>query len=240
MASDFTKAIYNDIAKEFNSATDADKKLKILEKRITLGRGTQKDVAQYAERLGKHAADAFNKVVPAALPEGQLYYGTADSLIRPIMANIHSRVNTAAIIEQATEDAKNGLKINIVKGSDGAINTLVNDVSAAQDYTAVMNNEAVTTAHKFYDEFQQENLQIRDEMGYEQYVVREYDDVGLHNRRDVCQFCKQMEGTYEYPDECFDGPYTVFSRHDGCGCMITFHTKEKTTKQTEWQHNKWE
>lgn len=232
MDTDFEKKLYNAIASEYNQRVNADRTIKILEKKITLGRATQKDVATLSERLGKHAGDSIIKVVPGAIPDKKMYVATANATIKPLMMNVHARVNTAAIIEQAFEDAAKGLKINLVKGGSDAVYPMIQSIISAKDFEAMVASEAITTAHKFYDDFQIANLDLRTEMGYTSYVTREYDDVGLHGKHETCHYCKDREGVYEYPGEA--NAVEVFLRHPGCGCTIEMTTEKGTMRQTKW------
>lgn len=237
MPTDFTKQTYNKIAKLFTEKVDADRKIKILEKRITLGRGTQEDVSKLADLLGKHASDAMIEVFKGSIPDDQLFRATAEETIKPIMQNIHARINTAGTIEQALEDAKNGLKIAIKKGTDGAIDNLIFDVTNSKDYIKVLNNETITTARKFYDDFMVENVALRSELGYTEYIIREYDGVGLHDKHETCDYCKSRAGTFKYPDEANNAE--VFARHPGCGCTIRHRTEAGTKIQQNWKNNEW-
>ncbi len=64
------------------------------------------------------------------------------------------------------------------------------------------------------------------------HITRKYDDVGLHNGKDVCQWCMDREGDWtDYPEAYSAG---CFERHPGCGCVIDYHVGKTHT----WSNSK--
>lgn len=219
--------LYNKIAADYTKAVNNDQKIAELIKKIKSGKGDQNDVTLFSARLGRHAKESFEKyLVPTNLPNEQLYWNVAQETVKPIMENIHSDINTQAIIEQVFEDSKSGVKVNIIKGSNSSIKNYMNKIctaSEAGDLKGAIERYTEQATRQMYDSFQQTNADLRAKCGYEEYVYRKYDGKGLHGKNDPCQFCLDRAGTFQYPDEAKAAE--VFARHPGCGCMIVCKTK---------------
>ena len=69
---------------------------------------------------------------------------------------------------------------------------------------------------------------MRNEMGFTQTVVREYDGVGLGNGTRPCNWCIGRAGTWTYEEAKENG---VFERHTGCGCTIEVVSSDKVTNE---------
>lgn len=97
---------------------------------------------------------------------------------------------------------------------------------------------AVTTmSQKVLDDSGKENMAAASSAGLETHVIRSYDDVGLHDGKDECEWCKSREGDWGYRDAIRNG---VFERHPGCECTIDYVTEKGTQRQTNWQSNTWQ
>lgn len=218
--------LYSQIAQKYNTEIKNDNVLNGLLSKVKNKTATQKDISRIADRLGLHAKEAFIAyLTPETLPEEKLYWNIARDTIEPIMENVHANINSNAILQLSAEDVKNGISVNIKKGSDKSIHKLMNDLVTASEAGALegaLSVDVETAARKMYDDFQIENCALRNDLGYGQYIVREYDDVGLHGKHDPCGYCLSRAGTYSYPYDALD--VGVFARHPGCGCRITMIT----------------
>lgn len=71
------------------------------------------------------------------------------------------------------------------------------------------------------------NAAAQSEMGLTCRIVRKYDDVGLHDGKDPCQWCLDREGEWDNYQDAYNAG--AFERHDGCGCMITYEVGRTRT-----------
>ena len=71
------------------------------------------------------------------------------------------------------------------------------------------------------------NAAAQSEMGLTCRIVRKYDDVGLHDGKDPCQWCLAREGEWDNYQDAYNAG--AFERHDGCGCMITYEVGRTRT-----------
>lgn len=97
--------------------------------------------------------------------------------------------------------------------------------------------QAVAHSMKEADDAEKVNAETAENAGVITTVVRTYDDVGLHGGKDVCQWCKSREGTWDYQDAVRNG---VFERHPGCECQIeVIYSKGARRVQTSGRNNAW-
>lgn len=94
-----------------------------------------------------------------------------------------------------------------------------------------------TLSRKVLDDNGKKNIHDASAAGLETRVVRSYDDVGLHDGKDECKWCKSREGDWSYREAVRNG---VFERHPGCECTIDYVTSRGTQRQTNWRDNTWE
>ena len=76
------------------------------------------------------------------------------------------------------------------------------------------------------------NSEASENVGLYVHIVRKYDDVGLHNGKDVCQWCMDRVGDWTDYEEAYRAG--AFERHPGCGCMIDYHVGKTHT----WSNTK--
>ena len=239
---DIAPELYNEIQKLYKASIRSDKKIAAIVSRIKSGKGTQSDLRVAADRLGKHASDALKQVLKVdRLPDGKMYWNIAEKTIKPTLEQMHGTVNTLASLEKRAEDVKHGIKLALKTGGDPSwrINEVMNFATNSVTGTELANalSEPVKTAIlAFLDDFEKVNAKTRDEAGIPQYVIREYDGVGLDHGR-TCNWCTDRAGTWPYKEAADNG---VFERHPGCGCSIeVVYEDGLEKKQTDWEHNTW-
>lgn len=54
---------------------------------------------------------------------------------------------------------------------------------------------------------------------------------------DTCNWCKNLAGTYEYPDNV---PKDVYRRHENCRCQVTYDPKDGSHKVQDFYSKKME
>lgn len=231
---DIAPALYEKINKDFTAAVRNDSTLKTLATKAQSKALTQKELTTVSTRLGMHASDAFRKYLTAdALPDGKMYWNIADRTIRPIMQQVYESANYFSEKAMRIADKAAGVNISIAKGIDPTqrIDDIIDftlNSKTAEELDNALNLPVKTTALDFNDDFMNANGEIRNGLGFEQVVVREYDGVGLANGRRPCNWCIGRSGTFTYQEAKDNG---VFERHTGCGCTIEVTTTEKVTNE---------
>ena len=79
------------------------------------------------------------------------------------------------------------------------------------------------------DETMRINAEACENVGLAVHIKRTYDDVGLHDGKDVCKWCMDRVGEWDNYQEAYNAG--VFQRHPGCGCMIEYHVGKTHTWQ---------
>lgn len=94
-----------------------------------------------------------------------------------------------------------------------------------------------TAPLKVQDDSLKENASAAENVGLEVRVTRRYDYIGVHDRKDDCQWCKDRECT----DVSLQEAYRIgaFQRHDGCGCIVEYTSNKgvktiQTGKYSGW------
>lgn len=209
------KAVRADFRKELG---DNDSKLAKILKRIQNGKGTMHDTALFAKECGAALSEAIAKnVTPDRLPNGQLYYNIADTILRTTLKDNYDLVNMAAQAVQEQTDSK--LNIHLAPQQapfpEDRIHKIIN---AAADQTADsgtikrrLDSPVRNVTESFYDDFVEENAKFRDEAGLKTYIVRQ-------TNGKCCNWCASLAGRYLYED----APDNVFAKHDNCSCTCEY------------------
>lgn len=232
---DIAPELYSKIDKEFKERVRKDATIKGVISKINKKRATQQDITAAAERLGRHASTALKTYLTADnLPEGKMYWNIAEKTIKPLMKSVYDTVNTLAMGQRRGNDIARSINIGISMGGDPedrirTILGLASNSKTEEELAAALDTPVKTTALDYVDDFQAENAKVRNGMGFAQYVVREYDGIGLNNGKEPCQWCLDRAGTWSYQDAIDNG---VFERHEGCGCTIEVVTEDDLGEYT--------
>lgn len=243
MAVDIGPELYEAIQADFKAGVNMNIGIQKIMKKVMNGKATQTDMSNLSNLFGREASKALKRsLVLAELPNETLYWNIAESTIQPLLVKAWENVNHYATIQQGFADEKSGIAIKITEGLNPTerarqvMNMAVN-CATQEELDNALTDPTITAVRKFYDDFQKENMRLRNELGLETTVVRVYDGKGLHNGKTPCDWCISREGAYSYQDAVSNG---VFERHPGCGCMIEYHTSKGVDVQTDWTTNTWE
>ena len=240
---DVAPEIYENIRSDFIAGVKGDKELNRLAKKIKAGKGTQGDMSDLADRFGVQSSKALKaNLILAELPDQRLYWNIAEKTIQPLLMQTYGNINNFATMQLEAVDKAGNIAVQIMPGRypENRINQVMNFAANCTTQTELDNaltDPVIAANRKFYDDFQKANAELRVELGLRQMVVRQYDDVGLHNGKDTCGWCLERAGTWDYADAKAAG---VFQRHPGCGCTIEVYTEKGINRQTDWTRNQWE
>ena len=136
--------------------------------------------------------------------------------------NRRARLNIGALTADYSPEAARVMATKLISSQDPTYehlrNLVIKETMGTVDRTISMNAEA------------------QNEMGLTCRIVRRYDDVGLHDGKDPCQWCLAREGEWNTYQDAMDAG--AFERHDGCGCVITYEVG-RTRTWSNWK-GKWE
>lgn len=104
------------------------------------------------------------------------------------------------------------------------------------DYEGLRNHIEILSL-KAKDDSIKQNASASENAGLHTRVTRIYDNVGVHNRKDDCEWCLSRCGVDMTLQEAYEKG--SFERHPGCGCEILYKTSKGTKRQTNWTNNTW-
>ena len=211
------RAVRRDFRQELG---DKDSKLAKILKRIQDGKSTFHDVALFSKECGAALSEAIAKnVTPDRLPDGQLYYNIADTILRATLKDNYDLVNMVAQAAQEQTDSKLNIHLapqqalfpedRIHKIINGAADQTADSDTIKRRLDAPVRN----VTESFYDDFVEENAEFRDEAGLKTYLVRQ-------TNGKCCDWCASLAGRYLYED----APEEVFAKHDNCTCTVEYIT----------------
>ena len=215
----------NQVLENFKDLVFKDKTIKGYREAIKSG-GTLEDVEEYAKRLAELMVKSLESVpdgtdlVPFLRQLGEeqrKYINSAYEVVQKAM-NKAIEVDLNPILAKSMQE----VTIDALKKTNTNEMDLLDIVKSLEIPQITQNLKIVDTNIRSNASFQSKN-------GIQITVSRYYDDIGLRNRTQKCQWCLQRTGV--------DVPYQeavnrgMFERHEGCGCKIIYKTN-KTLVQT--------
>ena len=231
---DKLEQIIEEIYKRYDSRLASEKVLRILN-RIRQG-GTYRDIYEFIRALGVgdilvefinasdwvNNRDNYTAVAEAFLQTAKRYSSDIVDLTEIVQQTMYDNIGVGIKPAKVATDTKK-LKniISLALAEDGDPTKLILDLA---DFGTELTDKII-----------QANAEIQAESGFKIVIIRRYDDVGIHNYAnysdkrkathgaEVCQFCKEREGTYEY-EETKKNKF-VYQRHPKCTCSIDYVNK---------------
>ena len=244
MAADISPELYEKIVTRFDELRYADKTCEAMRKKFQSGAATYREGGKYAERVGKHLSQALEEVLTEdVLPNGTLYYNIAENTLGKALYMDAELINETAQQIQTGINEKAGIRLKPVRVSpdEERIHGLVNAAANAgsiEEATVMLGEPVINFTRSVMDSNIKANAEFQTKAGLDVRVEREYDDVGLHNGTDVCEWCERRAGTWTYDKAMSVG---AFERHENCGCTIDYVVKKGAVyRQTNWKNNEWE
>ena len=217
------------IIKAYSRAKGVNAEMAFLER----GADTYADAQRYATLT----ADTVERVFGANIDLGSIDAAEAAEAMNKVFQkpfNDLSRVinNVQYHINQ---DAGIGLKPLVPNFSQERIGLLVDEITKSDVTRDFIKNEITNYFMKSVDEAVAMNMEAHSNAGLETYIRRTYDDIGVHNRKDPCEWCLERAGEWTDYDEAYAAG--VFERHPGCACEIEYkvgRTHTRATSASNW------
>lgn len=212
-----------DIIQMFTDRVFKDKSMQSLRSKISKD-GSFEDVEEYAKLLGEILDDTIKDVpIDELEPILEALTKLEGKYINGVSAFVQQRINKelgtelGAVIEEKTQN----LVLETYKQSKYIENP--------EDLYTKLKNSAITENLKQVDNFQKKNAEFHSNIGFNVTVTRIYDEIGLRDRTQPCQWCLSRCGVDVPYDEAIDRG--MFERHEGCGCKIIYKTVDFTSVQ---------
>lgn len=213
----------DDIVQMFTDRVFKDKSMQALRSKISKD-GSFEDVEEYAKLLGEILDDTIKDVpIDELEPILEALTKLEGKYINGVSSFVQQRINKelgtelGAVIEEKTQN----LVLETYKQSKYIENP--------EDLYTKLKNSAITENLKQVDNFQKKNAEFHRNIGFNVTVTRIYDEIGLRDRTQPCQWCLSRCGVDVPYDEAIDRG--MFERHEGCGCKIIYKTVDFTSVQ---------
>ena len=229
------------IREKLQGAVEQDKKLRNLYEKVVKGTATYEDANLFAQITGQYCGDIIVESLLEAYPSGAIPEAAAVVLIpRPLQDNYDLVVDFVEEVQEKLNE-RAGIGLNPVKPSFNANRArgLAAEVSRLEDlsqYSKIFKLQVENAALSVVDDAVRQNAKAHTLAGLKPKVVRTYDGVGLHNGKDVCEYCASKAGEWDYESAIKN---SVFARHPGCHCEIAYITAKRTDVQSNWNRNEW-
>lgn len=236
MATDVVPQLMQEINTAFKTNNMTDRRLASVSKRIRDGTASLADGHLYAERVGKNASKALQKVLTEEnLPDGRLYYNIANRTVKPVLMENQRLINEAASDIQKIADVKSGIGLNSVKPNfpeervQGLIDKMTADGIGIDDALRWLTEPIVNNSEAFYDDFVKENAEFRSKSGLKTKISRVAESK-------ACEWCRALEGTFDYGK----APEDIYRRHEFCRCVVTVISEKSRTSENVWSKKSWQ
>ena len=233
--------VLKQIKAEYEEYMASNSEVKMMYRMLRNGRGAQNLGLQLAAASGDGMTDSLlHAIIPELGPHEVLSIDDALAIIPDALRTNHDYVSSYLYQLQTKldEQAGIGLKpltapfdVERARGLAEAA-TLNPFEELAEGFRQQVKNFSMHAV----DESMRMTAESRSNAGLNVLVSRKYDDVGVHNRKDPCQWCLDRE--------CSEIPYQeayemgVFERHPGCECLITY-TNDRGDTTYQASKGKW-
>ena len=229
--------------KRYDQGTLFGKPLSEIESALRARTATFRDADAYAVEVGSMLSDAMKEVLKLEeLPGKRLAYDIAKRTIGTSLQDSYRMVsNVASVVqEEINGRAEIGLKPVKPEMTMADIDKICEEAAKAREQKQLdtaLTEPVKTYPRKVVDDTVRVNARAHNRAGLDVRVTRIYDGVGVHRRKDPCEWCLSRCGKdMTYADAMAKG---AFQRHPGCGCEIIYMVGKSVQRQTDWTTNEW-
>lgn len=224
---DISIGLLKGIKKSFSSGVEDSKTINDLLKKLDDKKADYEDAQKYAIEVGELLSKSFEENIDSAsLPNGKMYYNIAKKVVDPELKDGFEKVSdySTKVQKILNEDAKIGLKVQKPVYNQARSNGIVRRLADAESYDDVswiLKDPVVNFNQSVVDDTIKVNAEAHYKVGMHPKITRKV--VGK-----ACDWCMNLAGTYEYPD---DVPDEVYHRHRDCRCIVTYNPGNGKTVQ---------
>lgn len=217
MEKDIAPALLEKLKKAFSEKFNNNKKIDKILSTIREGEPTYSEVNDLSIVVGDILAEVFGENFSAdILPDGRMYYNIAKRTVEPMMINNYDIVTDNAVIVQEILNKKAGIgiKAQVPKLNQSRIDGIINRLDEAELFDDIkwILDEPVKnfTQSVVYDSIKS-NVNFHEGLGLIPSVTRIV-------KNNCCDWCREVAGTYHYPDI----PDDVYRSHRSCRCTLEY------------------
>ncbi|WP_455257315.1 hypothetical protein [Peptoniphilus asaccharolyticus] len=215
---DIAPELLEKLQEEFKKKFNASEKIKALNKKLLDKTVTHRESNELAVEVGDLLAKVFQENLSAdILPDGKMYYNIAERVINPTMKQNYELISAYSTETQTIMNHEAGLHIKGVKPelNQDRINGIIERVSGEDDFDKIkwiLDEPVRNFSQAIIDDTVKINAESHHKLGLKPKVFR-------REKGDCCDWCKQVEGVYEYPEV----PKDVWRRHRYCRCTVEYY-----------------
>ena len=230
------------IKSEYDRAVSRDEKIAKIEASAKTALEKWEAASKIAERTGMATSQVLISNLLDLYPDGNIPEEAAKAFVRPALEHNHKYISEKAVDAQTVMNAEAEVGLSPLapdfdtRQADAVAQKLTgyDDISVHQKD---IEKQIVTASRKTVDDTMRVNAEAHTNVGMNVTVTRIYDGIGVHNRKDRCQWCLSRCGNDMPYREAYSGG--AFERHPGCGCEIFYKTGKRVQRQTGWENNTW-
>ena len=234
------------IRERFKKRMSSDKRMAELQQKLEEGTATLVDTDVYAGQI----AECYNMALHEVLGNAGIeeYRQAADAVIPKGFHQITDWVNdyTMGIINRQLQEAEVGMRAvpgdyDYRKEQD-VVEKIQQAAGNAEEVSQIepeASRQIESFSQKAATNAMQKNAKAQNDAGLEIRVTRIYDGIGVHMRKDPCEWCLSRCGENMPYSEAYSKG--AFERHPGCHCEIFYKPKRGGwQRQSNWRSNTWE
>lgn len=215
---DMAPELLEKLQEEFKKKFNASEKIKALNKKLLDKTVTHRESNELAVEVGDLLAKVFQENLSAdILPDGKMYYNIAEKVINPTMKQNYELISAYATETQTIMNHQAGFHVKGVtpKLNQDRIDGIIERVSNEDDFDKIkwiLAEPVRNFSQAIIDDTVKINAESHHKLGLKPKVFR-------REKGDCCDWCKQVEGVYEYPEV----PKDVWRRHRYCRCTVEYY-----------------
>lgn len=216
--------LQNDFRDKFNINKNITSLLKI----INEGEPTYSEANDLSVETGDILAEVFQTNLSSdILPDGRMYYNIGKRTVEPMMIDNFNIIstNTIAVQEYLNKRAGLGIKAQLPLLNQDRIDGIIDRLDEAElfdDVKWVLGEPIINFSQAVVEDSIRENAEFHNKLGLKATITRTAET-------DACDWCKALEGKYQYPDV----PKDVYRRHEYCRCVVEYDPGDGR-KQNMW------
>lgn len=214
---DVAPELLEKLRRAFSEKLNNNKKIDKILSTIREGEPTYTEVNDLSVEVGDILAEVFGEnLTQDLLPDGKMYYNIAKRTIEPMMINNYDIVTDNAVIVQEilNKNAGMGIKAQVPTLNQSRIDGIINRLDEAElfdDIKWILDEPIKNFTQAIVDDAIEKNTEFHKGLGLVPSVTRIV-------QGDCCDWCREVAGTYYYPDI----PDDVYRRHRFCRCTVEY------------------
>ena len=205
------------LRRAFSEKFNNNKKIDKILSTIREGEPTYSEVNDLSIVVGDILAEVFGENLSAdILPDGRMYYNIAKRTVEPMMINNYDIVTDNAVIVQEilNKNSGMGIKAQVPPLNQSRIDGIIDRLDEEEFFDNIkwiLDEPIKNFTQSIVDDAIEKNTEFHSGLGLKPSVTRIV-------RGDCCDWCREVAGTYHYPDI----PDDVYRRHRFCRCTVEY------------------